>query len=107
MPIDARARSFPVTIPETSSRPSGAASIPTLMRSAAEAAQTMFPLVASIRHGDWRRHLAGDDRKRARSTESSCFGSLRPMRNPGTRRDDQPRRGFYEALASDGVGIDI
>src|SRR5260370_12375724 len=33
MPVNARARSFPVTIRETSSRPSGAASIPTLMRS--------------------------------------------------------------------------
>ena len=33
MPVNARARSFPVTIRETSSRPSGAASIPTPMRS--------------------------------------------------------------------------
>src|SRR5260370_2051848 len=33
MPVNARARPFPVTIRETSSRPSGAASIPTLMRS--------------------------------------------------------------------------
>src|SRR5260370_7521398 len=33
MPVNARARSFPVTIRETSSRPSGAASTPTLRRS--------------------------------------------------------------------------
>ena len=33
MPVNARARSFPVTIRETGGRPSSAASIPTLMRS--------------------------------------------------------------------------